>query len=300
MIDNKDINQTELLTQPKEEKDKEEIIKEENIKEEQNELDNKLEENSNGNNGRWGKSEHMRFLAGCLLYKNNWKKVETYVRTRTSTQIRSHAQKYLKKLEKKYFSKGLDNKSPNDSFNDDLIDNILINKEKNEKNNLANNPKEYDDIKEKKEKENLIQNEEIDNIDKITTMKLKEEIDEDNKMKLTEGRIKQLVEGLSKENCDVEIVEKIIINIFRPNKKCEDISKPEPKKQNKNVNNTHVKSSKNIFLCQKQKREVNHEFLIRELLETNNPNDLQKLLKIYKQKHSPEINILLMLLDENN
>ena len=42
---------------------------------------------------------------------------------------------------------------------------------------------------------------------------------------------------------------------------------------------------------------------MRELLETNNLNDLQKLqklLKKYKIKHSKKINILMVLLDENN
>ena len=68
--------------------------------------EDKTEDNIIGNNGRWNINEHIRFLGGCLQYGNNWKKVETYVKTRNSTQIRSHAQKYLKKIEKKYFSKG--------------------------------------------------------------------------------------------------------------------------------------------------------------------------------------------------
>ena len=53
-------------------------------------------------NGRWTYEEHIRFLKGCLLYGNNWKKVENYVKSRTSSQIRSHAQKFLIKLNKKY------------------------------------------------------------------------------------------------------------------------------------------------------------------------------------------------------
>ena len=32
--------------------------------------------------------EHLMFLGGCLQYGNNWKKVEAYEKTRTSTQIR--------------------------------------------------------------------------------------------------------------------------------------------------------------------------------------------------------------------
>ena len=98
MIATKDIPKKETISSISDEKTNKEIINpEEKMKEKPSESENKMEEISNGNNGRWGKSEHLRFLAGCLLYKNNWKKVETYVRTRTSTQIRSHAQKYLKK-----------------------------------------------------------------------------------------------------------------------------------------------------------------------------------------------------------
>ena len=79
-----------------------------------------------------------------------------------------------------------------------------------------------------------------------------------NKAKLTERRIKQLVEDFNRENLD----DKIIINIFRPNKIKKELFKSEPKQRNKNANNTHVKSSKNIFQCQKQKREINHESII--------------------------------------
>lgn len=52
--------------------------------------------------GRWLTQEHIRFVKGCLLYGNNWKKVKDCVKTRSSAQIRSHAQKYLIKLCKKY------------------------------------------------------------------------------------------------------------------------------------------------------------------------------------------------------
>ena len=52
--------------------------------------------------GRWTKEEHQRFLIGCYLYRNDWKKLQTYIKTRTIPQIRSHAQKYLIKLSRKY------------------------------------------------------------------------------------------------------------------------------------------------------------------------------------------------------
>ena len=63
---------------------------------------NTLTTSSSYLNGRWTYEEHIRFLKGCLLYGNNWKKVENYVKSRTSSQIRSHAQKFLIKLNKKY------------------------------------------------------------------------------------------------------------------------------------------------------------------------------------------------------
>ena len=59
---------------------------------------NSLTSSSSYLNGRWSYDEHIRFLKGCLLFGNNWKKVENYVKSRTSSQIRSHAQKFLIKL----------------------------------------------------------------------------------------------------------------------------------------------------------------------------------------------------------
>lgn len=46
-------------------------------------------------NGRWSMMEHVRFLEALKNYGKNWKKVEDYVATRTSTQARSHAQKFF-------------------------------------------------------------------------------------------------------------------------------------------------------------------------------------------------------------
>lgn len=57
-----------------------------------------------GNAGRWTKPEHKRFLEALNLYKKDWKKVQSYVGTRTTTQVRSHAQKYFAKLAAKGLS----------------------------------------------------------------------------------------------------------------------------------------------------------------------------------------------------
>jgi len=288
---------------------KEESIKEETINEKLSENENKLDEISNGNNGRWDKIEHRRFLQGCLLYKNNWKKVETYVKTRTSTQIRSHAQKYLKKLEKKYFPKDSKDRSPNDSFTDDInefVFNYKDNKDKNikeEDNNshLVNNEEEK---KNENDNNDTINNDTINNNDikddKNSILKIDEIDNMDNKSKLSDEKIQQLVEDLNNENFNVEIIERYIIYIFKPNKKCENLAKPEIKKSVSKNNNTHPKTNKNIFLCQKQKREINYETKIKELLNTNNPDDLEQLIKIYKNPNTPQEHDILLYLLENN
>ena len=56
------------------------------------------------NMGRWTKEEHKKFLKGIIEYGNNWKMIEQLIRTRSSSQARSHAQKYFVKVKKKIIS----------------------------------------------------------------------------------------------------------------------------------------------------------------------------------------------------
>ena len=56
------------------------------------------------NSGRWTKEEHNRFLKGIIEYGNNWKMAEKLIKTRSSSQARSHAQKYFLKVKKKIIS----------------------------------------------------------------------------------------------------------------------------------------------------------------------------------------------------
>lgn len=48
--------------------------------------------------GKWTEEEHQRFLEAIELFGNIWKKVETYIGTRSTAQIRSHAQKHFRRL----------------------------------------------------------------------------------------------------------------------------------------------------------------------------------------------------------
>lgn len=301
MIDNKNLmffpNETQIIPQH--------IQETMNIQTTQNEnngdYEAKNEDNCSGNNGRWATNEHLRFLGGCLQYGNNWKKVETYVRTRTSTQIRSHAQKYLKKLEKKYYSKVSSqnqNGSNNDSFTEEISNskNLVKNKE-----NPTNNEEKKQENSNTNEN-NTEANNTNNDITPVFSLKNEEFITVDNKTKLSEEKIKKLVEELPKPNFNIEIVEKLILKIFRLNKKFEDFPKPElnSKKNGQKTNTTNTKNNKSIFLCQKLKRETNYEAQIKELLSSNNQSDLHKLFKIFDEgKDSIWYNILMKQLNDN-
>ena len=50
------------------------------------------------NSGRWDKEEHVKFLKGLITYGNDWKMVQKIIKTRSSSQSRSHAQKFFLKL----------------------------------------------------------------------------------------------------------------------------------------------------------------------------------------------------------
>lgn len=45
--------------------------------------------------GRWTKAEHRKFMEGLKIHGRNWKLISDIIKTRSSTQVRSHAQKYF-------------------------------------------------------------------------------------------------------------------------------------------------------------------------------------------------------------
>ena len=71
-----------------------------------NSINNKIKQRKNNLSnikyscGRWKEDEHKRFVEAIIKYGNDWKQVQRYVKTRSSTQARSHAQKFFVKIKK--------------------------------------------------------------------------------------------------------------------------------------------------------------------------------------------------------
>lgn len=110
----------------------------ENISLKENDNNEKSENNTDKYQiGRWTKEEHEKFIEGILAYGNEWKKVQKIIKTRSSTQARSHAQKYFLKLKKEINSDIL-------SDPDKLLNYIINSSDK-----LKNNHEFTNDQKEK-------------------------------------------------------------------------------------------------------------------------------------------------------
>ena len=60
-----------------------------------NEIENENSTNNQFHAGRWTEEEHQKFIDGILEYGNEWKNVQKIIKTRSSTQARSHAQKFF-------------------------------------------------------------------------------------------------------------------------------------------------------------------------------------------------------------
>ena len=80
--------------------DNPENIEQNNKSKNENEVNNSNSNSNEYNSGRWSNEEHIKFIEGILKYGNEWKKVQNIIKTRTSTQARSHAQKFFLRLKK--------------------------------------------------------------------------------------------------------------------------------------------------------------------------------------------------------
>ena len=79
------------------------------------------------NSGRWKPNEHEKFLEAIIIHGNDWKLVQKCIKSRSSTQARSHAQKFLLKLRKKLkIEPDSNNKLSNESI-DRIVKEIIEN-----------------------------------------------------------------------------------------------------------------------------------------------------------------------------
>ena len=69
---------------------------EDNLKINDKKTENQI--SSKFNKGRWSLEEHKKFITGILEYGNDWRKVQKHIKTRSSTQARSHAQKFFLRI----------------------------------------------------------------------------------------------------------------------------------------------------------------------------------------------------------
>ena len=101
-------------------------------------------DNDTGNTiGRWSRDEHKKFIEAIIKFGNNWKEVQEYVNSRTSTQARSHAQKFFEKIKKNntlQFFESLDSDYSENFTNATIMQlhNKYGNKSKSEINNVVN------------------------------------------------------------------------------------------------------------------------------------------------------------------
>ena len=134
-----------------------------------NNINKKSKRKSNSNikysSGRWKEDEHKRFVEAIIKFGNDWKQVQKYVKTRSSTQARSHAQKFFIKLKKAKnldFNLDLSNSSiknfhdiiqnvPNNKYNNiiNVLNNVAFERgigKKKYNNNNINNENNYNNI----------------------------------------------------------------------------------------------------------------------------------------------------------
>ena len=118
-----------------------------------------IDEKTGNTIGRWNKDEHRKFIEAIIKYGNNWKDVQKYIDTRTSTQARSHAQKYFEKMRKSKYLKifkplNIDN---SDNFTNSTImqlHKLYGNKSKNEINSVVNKFINFENENQKKKRKN--------------------------------------------------------------------------------------------------------------------------------------------------
>ena len=236
------------------------------------------DENDNNNiiNGRWSQKEHLLFLKGCLLYGNNWKKVQSYIQTRSCSQIRSHSQKYFNKLNKKYQNNNLGKILSQEEINRLVNKNKFSNKdmETSEKYILALFNGNKDKIKEK-EKDNIENN----NDNNFNFRKRKKKNMNSNKEKIF--NITKIPKEQKFKNDEI-LEENPDSNINESEKENEEINNSNEEYEEDN-NSNERKIFKKDILADKDDTEIisQKEEFINKCLDSKDPKDLVNLLKYF-------------------
>ena len=142
----------------------------------------------NGNTiGRWSRDEHKKFIEAIIKFGNNWKEVQEYVNTRTSTQARSHAQKFFEKIKKNntlQFFDSIDSDYSENFTNSTILQlhNSYGHKSKGEINSIVNKflSLEYDLPKKRRKMMNNIGNGNMNGISRENSHKKSVDIKEDD------------------------------------------------------------------------------------------------------------------------
>ena len=114
IVKEKKINKMQIDTStPSDEKNESDSTPSEN----ENLQNNDSKKHSKYNSGRWTQEEHKKFIDGILEYGNEWKKVQSLIKTRSSTQARSHAQKFFLRIKKNLNITDTQNISNDNNYN---------------------------------------------------------------------------------------------------------------------------------------------------------------------------------------
>ena len=171
-----------------------------------NSMNNKIKTRRNNlsnikySSGRWKEDEHKRFIEAIIKYGNDWKQVQKYVRTRSSTQARSHAQKFFVKIKKaKILDFNLDLSKTSIKMFHDMIKEAP--QEKYDKILSALNSVAFErgNNSEKKKREKVNENKIDNNLHNNNIYNLKEKVDDLN------GSITETINPMNPTNDDANI-----------------------------------------------------------------------------------------------
>jgi SHAQKYF class myb-like DNA-binding protein len=210
------------------------------------------------NSGRWSKEEHNKFIKGLIEFGNDWKMVQKIIRTRSSSQSRSHAQKFFLKLKNSIKSAKISNEQ------NELYDYIF------EKNKSI---LDLNDIKlteeEKKQLLNII----------VSSINLFDKNKKCNKIVILNN---ENYNNFSYNNYKDKFLTKSDNNSFHSDEDDEDLSQDENKKENENNEYKNIK-----FINNKRKRSSD-ENNNSENIKSNKDKKIFYVKKCIKYKYSED------------